>query len=286
MIVAVGQIVREDGSSFLKMWRTLVDPATRMLQDHRHGNFEIATVVSGRGKYFTSTGVQEIGAGDVFVFSGNEPHWILEIADGGLEILNLHFDHGCFRDACPIGKRYPNLFFSHSVSFANRVPASQSQQLRQLTAQIQRELEHHDAEHESFVYGYVNMLFCILVRDHGYYCPREGVHTAVERIQNSLRYIDENFASDITLEDIAAQSNLSPHYFTRLFGQCFHMKLWDHVVSRRIDAAKRLLTGDAELTVLEIALRCGFHNTANFNKAFLRFTGLTPSEYKKGVPLH
>jgi AraC-like DNA-binding protein len=40
------------------------------------------------------------------------------------------------------------------------------------------------------------------------------------------------------------------------------------------------------MTVLEIACRCGFHNTANFNRAFLRFTGLTPSEYRKDVPLH
>ena len=88
------------------------------------------------------------------------------------------------------------------------------------------------------------------------------------------------------MDQIAGESGLSPYYFTRIFRECFHLKLWDYVLSKRIDAAKRLLHGDGELTVLEIAMRCGFHNTANFNHAFLRFTGLTPSEYRKGVPLH
>ena len=286
MIESVGQIRRAEDGAFLKMWRTLVDPATRMLQDHRHGNFEIATVVSGKGTYSTAAGVLPICAGDVFVFCSNEPHWILQIEGEGLEILNLHFDHACFKAACPIGRQYPNLFYSHSESFGCRIPAAESAPIRRLTAAIRQELEVQEPEHESFVFGHLQLLFSLLVRSYGYYCPGEGVHDAVERIQNSLRFIDEHFAEDITLEQIAAQSNLSPHYFTRLFGESFRMKLWDHVLIKRIDMAKRLLTSQSDITVLEIALQCGFHNTANFNRAFLRFTGMTPSEYRKGVPLH
>jgi YesN/AraC family two-component response regulator len=118
---------------------------------------------------------------------------------------------------------------------------------------------------------------------------REKLETVIPVLESGLIYeilLHEHFTEDITLEQIAAQSNLSPHYFTRLFGESFRMKLWDHVLIKRIDMAKRLLTSQSDITVLEIALRCGFHNTANFNRAFLRFTGMTPSEYRKGVPLH
>jgi len=227
-----------------------------------------------------------IEPGDVFVFAGNEPHWILEIGSEGLEIINLHFDHPSFLAGCSISKRYPNLYFSHSPSFCNRIPAANSQQLRCLTDAICKELEGQKAEYESFVYVHLDMIFCALVRSHGYYCPDDGIHTAMQRIQNSLVYIDLHFAEDISLEQIAAQSNLSPQYFSRLFSACFHIKLWDHVLSKRIDAAKRLLLVGTEMTVLEIALQCGFHNTANFNRVFLRFTGITPSEYRKGRALH
>lgn len=286
MIQTVGQITNEENKCFLKMWRTFVDPATRMWQDHRHGNFEVATVVSGRGKYCTGSGIMPIEPGDVFVFAGNEPHWILEIGTEGLEILNLHFDHACFLTACSISKRYPNLYFSHSSAFGNRIACSHALQLRQVTSAICGELEQREPEYESFVFAQLDMLFCILVRCHGYYCPDDGIHTAMERIQNSLQFIDRHYMEDITLEQIARQSNLSPQYFSRLFSACFRIKLWDHVLSKRIDAAKRLLLMENEMTVLQIALNCGFHNTANFNRAFLRFTGLTPSEYKRGVPIH
>jgi AraC-like DNA-binding protein len=286
MIQTVGQIINEEGGGFLKMWRTFVDPATRMWQDHRHGNFEIATVISGTGRYCTGAGILPIEAGDVFVFAGNEPHWILEIGSEGLEIINLHFDHPCFLAGCCISKRYPNLYFSHSPTFCNRIPANHSQRLRQLTGTICEELEHKQAEFESFVYANLDMLFCDLVRHHAYYCPDDGTHTAMQRIQNSLIYIDLHYTEDISLEQIAAQSNLSPQYFSRLFSACFHIKLWDHVLSKRIDAAKRLLLVGKEMTVLDVALQCGFHNTANFNRVFLRFTGITPSEYRSGKAIH
>ena len=182
MIQTIGQIVHADAGVFLKMWRTFVDPATRMWQDHRHGNFEIATVVSGRGEYFTGSGIMSIEPGDVFVFSGNEPHWILQIGEGGLQILNLHFDYGCFSSGCTIAKRYPNLYFPHSTDFCNRIPANKAQELRGLTEGICKELEQGAAEQDDFVYGYLNMLFCQLIREHAYYCPDDGVHTAVQRM--------------------------------------------------------------------------------------------------------
>ena len=55
--------------------------------------------------------------------------------------------------------------------------------------------------------------------------------------------------------------------------------MWDYVNSRRIDAAIRLLA-DNELNILDIAVKCGFNNTANFNKTFKKITGLTPTEYR------
>lgn len=286
MITTVGQIARDEDMSFLKMWRTNVDPAMRIPEDHRHGNFEIALVTAGGGVYQTVGGTHPICPGDVFVFPSNEPHWILEIHGSGLELYNLHFNHGFFRNGCTIGRRYPNLFFAHSPQFCGRIPAAQAGELKALMEAVRTELEGGAPEFETFAEGHVNSLFARLVRSHGYYRPEEGTHTAVEKIQPSLRFIDAHFAEDITLEEIAAESGLSPCYFTKVFKDCFRVKLWDHVLSKRIDAAKGLLNADSELTVLDVAMRCGFHNSANFNRAFLRFTGMTPSEYKRGVPLH
>ena len=286
MIKAVGQINQPEGKGFLKMWRTIVDPANRMLQDHRHGNFEIALVIRGGGLYHTISGVHPIEAGDVFVFPSNEPHWILEIHKGGLEIFNLHFDERIFHDGCGISKLYPNLFFSHSPAFSAKIPASKGERLRDLLNGVRWELENCRPESEECIFCYLNMMYICLFRDHGYYAPQEGTHTDMERIRESLKFIDDHYAEDISLEQIAAASRLSPNYFTSLFRECFRVRLWDHVLSKRIDEAKRLLRTRGDMTVLEIALCCGFHNTANFNKIFRRFTGLTPTQFRNGKMIH
>ena len=51
-------------------------------------------------------------------------------------------------------------------------------------------------------------------------------------------------------------------------------------LSRRIDNAIFLLKENTEQNILDIALACGYNNTANFNKAFKKVTGTTPSKYR------
>ena len=49
---------------------------------------------------------------------------------------------------------------------------------------------------------------------------------------------------------------------------------------RRTELAKHLLAHEED-TILSIALRCGFNNTANFNRIFKAVVSTTPREYRK-----
>jgi len=286
MITSIGQLRDPDSDYFLKVWKTKVDPARRLLMDHRHLNFEIAYVQQGLGSYITVAGELPIEPGDIFVFPSNEPHWISRIQHGGLEIVNLHFSQSFFQKACSISQSYPNLFWGHSGSFSPRIPAECSMPIRQLLNTIYEELQEKKIEHEIYIHSAVNMIFATLMRSFQYYLPTEGMHRTMERILPGIRFIDNEYCSNISLEQIAQKSGLSPNYYTKLFKDCFQMRLWDYVLSKRINKAKQMLRSETENTILQIALACGFNNTANFNKAFLRFTGLTPKEYRDGSPIH
>lgn len=280
MITLLGNIANEESDLFLKLWQVQVDPADRLLREHRHINFEIAQVLAGEGVYHTATGIHPMKPGDVFVFSGNEPHCITKILPGGLNIVNLHFNWQFFSRCCAASDRYPNMFFAHGGDFCSRIESKNAPVLRQLLENIKEEFRRGDAQYDSAVGAYVNLLFVELMRHQGYYAPGEGTHRAVDKIMQGVRYIDAHFAEDITLEQIAEKSGITPNYFTKLFRECFQVKLWDYITAKRIDRAKRLLRTQEELTVLDIAVSCGFHNTANFNRAFLKFTGITPSAYR------
>ena len=279
MIIPLGLIDNEENDWFLKMWQVQVDPADRILREHRHINFEIALVLSGEGVYHTVSGIHPMKQGDVFVFSGNEPHCITKIRSGGLRLVNLHFNWQFFSRCCAAGDRYPNMFFAHSKGFCNRVERENARVLSDLLEKIMRELEQKNAQYDSAVGAYVNLLFVELVRHQGYYLPEEGIRRAVDKIIQGVRYIDEHFTEDITLEQIAQKSGITPNYFTKLFRECFQVKLWDYITAKRIYRAKGLLSA-GDMTVLDVAVSCGFHNTANFNRAFLKFTGITPTAYK------
>lgn len=276
----LGQLSNQEDDRFLKMWLVQVDPANRILREHRHINFEIAMVLEGEGVYHTGSGIHPMVPGDVFVFSGNEPHCITKILASGLNLVNLHFNHRFFSRFCSAGDRYPNMFFAHSQHFCNRIPAEKSGNLRNLFEKLMAEFEENGEQLESALGAYVNLMLVELIRNQAYYVPGERDHQAMDKILLGVRFIDEHFCEDITLEEIAEKSGITPNYYTKLFHQCFQVKLWDYITGKRIDLAKKLLRTEEGMTVLDIAISCGFHNTANFNRAFLKFTGITPSAYK------
>ena len=101
-----------------------------------------------------------------------------------------------------------------------------------------------------------------------------------ECINKSKDYIQENLTENLTLEDLARVANMSKTYYTTIFKKETGVSLWDYIVSKRIEMAKKIIKNDNS-TMLEIATKCGFNNTANFNRAFKKHTGKTPSQYRK-----
>jgi AraC-like DNA-binding protein len=56
---------------------------------------------------------------------------------------------------------------------------------------------------------------------------------------------------------------------------------FDVINFQRVEEAKRLITIDDNLTLLEIAFKAGFNNKTSFTNAFKKFAGQTPLEFKK-----
>ena len=101
-------------------------------------------------------------------------------------------------------------------------------------------------------------------------------------IERAIDFMDKNFAGAVTLEEIAREAYMPRTYFCAVFKKLNGMTPWQYINIRRIDEALALLKHSDD-TVLKIAVRCGFNNTANFNRIFKKITGLTPAEYRKSL---
>ena len=282
----VGEIFLPDGKSLLKMWEVQISPGEREFTRHSHLRFEIAAVNSGEGVYRTEGAVYPMREGDVFVFSSNEVHCITGVSGGGMSLTNLHFEPRYLTETHGDAP-FIRLCFSHAPQFCNRIPAEAAGTLRETLRGIREEFLGGGAYVPEAVRARLDLALIELLRHHGY-CEGETVDSQRGAYCNMLAvfgYIDAHLDGELRLSELAAVAGYSPNYFSHLFGEINGYSLWDYITVRRVEKGVRLLTSGEDLTMVEIAMQCGFNNTVNFNRAFKRQKGITPGALRRNPKL-
>jgi two-component system, response regulator YesN len=105
----------------------------------------------------------------------------------------------------------------------------------------------------------------------------EGSRTRL-LIDKAREFVDENLARNICLDDAARTIGLSPGYFGKLFKRETGSSFSEHLVLRRIERAKGLLTRDEKLW--SIARQVGYPDLSSFSRSFKKITGIPPSHFK------
>ena len=282
-MIPIGELTAESGRPLLRMWDVLLQQMHRPLVGHSHARFEIALVVSGSGTYTTESGIYDMLPGDMFVFSSNEVHSITGVGENGMHLTNLQFEPRYLSREFSESEsgRYLDFCFSHSDRFICRICAKQAKTLRDYFLQIRKELECRSDCYPTAARSYLHLLLVELLRNHHYGAEEraEGIPFDIWAV---FDYIEANLGAELTLKKLSAVAGLSPNYFSTQFKRINGISLWDYITAKRIEkAVKRIRHSNGEYTMLEIALQCGFNNTANFNKAFKKHTGITPSQLRK-----
>ena len=95
-----------------------------------------------------------------------------------------------------------------------------------------------------------------------------------------LDYIDRNLASEINIADLSSLTQLSRADFSSLFRKSFGVPPKQYISLRRISRAKYLLWR-TKLSVKEIAEQCGYGNKYFFYRIFKKYSGATPTQYRR-----
>lgn len=105
-----------------------------------------------------------------------------------------------------------------------------------------------------------------------------------ERIDDVIKYIDDNFSRKISLEELAKVSNFSKYHFCRVFSSIVGMTPYSFLNRRRLNTSVEYLL-NTDKTVLEISMLCGFDSASSFNQAFKKLYGSTPGDVRKDPTL-
>ncbi len=86
---------------------------------------------------------------------------------------------------------------------------------------------------------------------------------------------------DVSLVRLADDLAIHTHQLSQILNERFNKNLHSFVNEYRIDEAMQMLVTEPERSVLSVALAVGFNSKSAFNAAFTRFTGMTPSSYRR-----
>ncbi len=104
-------------------------------------------------------------------------------------------------------------------------------------------------------------------------------HELSQFMETKAPYLDP----DLSLFSLSEFLHVMPNHLSQTINEKENQNFFDYINKYRINAVKiQILAGKLqEHTLLGIALDCGFNSKASFNRAFKKYTGLTPTEFKK-----
>ncbi len=269
--------------------RTLDFPAAYYWVDERHPRYhmmlhwhpetEILRVRQGRlwleldGEGFW------MQAGDTVTINGGVCH---RGEPDGAAYECMVFDLEAFLSHNPVAARQVRSAFSRTVRFVPRIPRG-AEEIDGILNGLFFAMREQRVKYELFVQGYLLQWLGVVLREHLYEeVPRQASygHSQQQALKNAVSFIEQHFAGEITLAQLAHAAGMERKYFCSFFRQMTRQTPIEYLNGYRIALAKeRLLTEDAP--VAQIALECGFNDSSYFTRLFHRTVGVTPRSYRQ-----
>jgi len=108
-------------------------------------------------------------------------------------------------------------------------------------------------------------------------------HEIINKLEHHMKVNEPFMDSSLSMYDLAKQINVPSRDLSIAINHNLNKHFFDFVNEYRIKKAMEIFsnTSDDKLTVLEVLYEVGFNSKSSFNTAFKKFTGTTPSEFKR-----
>ena len=136
-------------------------------------------------------------------------------------------------------------------------------------------LSHNRARVNSGIHQFISFLY-MLSDDSGGFHYSDGSNAHIER---SLRIMQNNVFSRLTLEELADKLKLNKSYFIRLFSRKMNTTPMKYFTKLKIEAASSMLISTS-MPIYEISDKLCFYSEFHFSKSFKQHKGLPPRDYR------
>lgn len=240
----------------------LVKNDSLYFKPHFHRYVEIVYLTKGKCSLTVDGTLQTLSAGEFFIAFPNQIHSYTD--EDNQQSIVIIFPP----EFVP---RYKDKFNS-SVPRCNIGKADEK--LEQLFFFFRDEFKNASSELKA---GYLHAIISKIFEKSGFLKTSEGKTHILRAV---IKYCENNYKSDISLESTAKALNISKYYLSHIFSDKINMSFNNYVNLLRVGEAVHLLK-ETTLSVSEISEKCGFNSPKTFNRAFKKATSLSPREYRK-----
>ncbi|MBR2616888.1 MAG: helix-turn-helix domain-containing protein [Clostridia bacterium] len=241
---------------------------------HTHDGYELFFVTRGNATLSVRDKHYTVNEGDVVFISGNEEHRLHSKSDRYERVIILLNAEKA--DTLLNAKELVSLLKFRPAEFLHVRKLNSMQTATALIDKIQKELSLRAPLYEYAVNALLEQLLILLFRE-----DEATTLSSPARFAEIRKYLEENYATTMALEDVAQRFHLSKYYLAHAFKEECGVSPMQYLTSLRLSHAKRLLT-ETNLRISEVAARVGFTELNRFCRLFRQKTGVTPKEYRKG----
>ena len=104
--------------------------------------------------------------------------------------------------------------------------------------------------------------------------------TTGRKVQNVRKIINTNLEQEISIEELSEKVNLNRTTLQKVFKEMYGLTINEYRTKSRMQLAKNLLAS-TDLSITEIAGRCGYANASKFSEVFKKNEGILPKNWRE-----
>lgn len=260
---------------------------------HWHADIEMIYVCEGRIGVGINSEYRLLGKGEIAICGSNDIHYYESNGLASIVIMLI------FRtDILGTFGNWPKNLFPCSILMDNEFFTAQKtdskvrDDIKTIIDKIVHEMSQKEDLYPRFTELYICELFLTFFRHFPAYYRDSLRNPAISRtnpdikpMQKALRYLEENYTQNISLEQISEESNISRYYFSRLFRKTTGMNFNKYLTRIRVDKAEALIKSTRK-SIIEIAYETGFCSIRTFNRSFKAMKGVPPQSLRQNSYLN
>ncbi|MEK3722705.1 AraC family transcriptional regulator [Paenibacillus sp. FSL H8-0034] len=261
---------------------------------HAHDFFQLCYVIRGSCLHCIQDTEVVLCKGDIFSIPPHMYHSLKTYLDQDIVIAQIDFMPSLINENVKNVEQ-----MKHLVDFAYLQPwlTSPDQVLSKLNLPIEaqlavegviesirQELAEQQPLNQLAVRADLLKLLVLAGREFARYYDGRADHQMFEQrkqaMYDSIHFIEEHYANDITLKEAANTAFMSPSHFSNVFKSMTGKTFVQFLNEQRIIKAQELLR-NTDKKITEIYSITGFNHAGHFIHIFKRTTGVSPSDYRK-----